>query len=761
MSKLNIEGFLSNPFFVALKIERKTKEIEFILNQSIQYGNNEECCAIIYGQILEEYLLQNKGLTECGVFHKEYENIIRNILLDYLVEEDCLKFFLNYDENAKVIELIKRKQYDSKLIKQALSRVGYFISYVTSQSIKSTNLSQILYRDIKKRIAEYNDNYVLAKLKPLKVIVDKVASGVKTECYLEFDKGYFQFSRNIDKDWFKEVRDYIHKKHGYKSDMNIGWVSSFLFGRSSDAEVLSLAVINNPEFWRFGPIDDKTFLSFAFLVAKYNGLKHAEKLIDYAFEQVCKDPVGKYLYDNKLSLYISLSPYKRMIDYCVYRLNNRLSSVTTKKIEESDYNGFLYPLYNGYEKQVQIGEAIFKDFIKKAYPNNSDKIFEIFEQPETIIQDENEEKRKRCLTLKTMLEAEFFTYEENSELSKFMYGYHTNFGDVKSILGRMYYRCYIIDKLTDRISNECLYEIFFDIFQMIECKFGIRCSYTTNHELRDKNYDLLKGILKKYDFELDDNSKSRYITALLDRKYASFEEVELFPQLEQFGDAVYELAVDNIFFYNPNTTLDHQQRESLVKAEFQIKVSKKIGIKDLYISNLHNSLNSKYHNYERIDFGLQNELTGDYIAASLEMVIGALAMDFGVQKAVDFATKIILETNPNLEAPHFEKFDIVALNNSNIDKDYLNKIYPSPFSFEDNDYYYEYNMLGYTLSKLLKICIIGNDTKEKRQMISHDLNHILEPKDFYEYVVSYLYYGIEETIKKYQFKIKSGYNDMN
>ena len=45
-----------------------------------------------------------------------------------------------------------------------------------------------------------------------------------------------------------------------------------------------------------------------------------------------------------------------------------------------------------------------------------------------------------------------------------------------------------------------------------------------------------------------------------------------FPQLEQFGDAIYELAVDNIIFYNPNTTLTHQRREDFVKSEAQIKV---------------------------------------------------------------------------------------------------------------------------------------------------------------------------------------------
>nr|MDE5566359.1 hypothetical protein [Anaeroplasmataceae bacterium] len=491
MSKHNIEGFLSNPFFVALKTQNNAKDIESILNESIQYGNNEEYCSFIYGQILDEYFHQHKELTEYRMFHKEYESIIRDILLEYFVEEDCLKYFLNYEENIKVIELIKRKQYTAKLIKQALCRVTYFIFIVTSHSIKITNLPQILYRDIKRRISEYNDNYVLTKMKPLKVIVDKIASGVKTECYLEFDKGYYH-SRNQNNDLHKSLSDYILTKHGYKYhlDMAINNNYSSLFGFGNDDKVLSLVVVNDENFWIFNGISYKTFLTFVYIVAEHNDLKHAEKLIDYAFEQVCKDPVCKYLYDNKLSLYISLQPQQKMINYCVQRISNRLSSVTTKKIEKSDYKGFLYPMYEGYDNQVLRGKEIFVEFIKKSYPNNSDKIFEIFQNPQIIIQDETRTSadriQKSLLTLETILEAEYLGYDGQSEIKTFLYGYYKNFGDIDSILGRMYYRCYIVAKLTDGISNECLYEIFFDIFQMIESKFGIPCSYTINHDLRDK-----------------------------------------------------------------------------------------------------------------------------------------------------------------------------------------------------------------------------------------------------------------------------------
>ncbi|MDE6656439.1 MAG: hypothetical protein K2J85_05550, partial [Anaeroplasmataceae bacterium] len=588
MSKRSIEGFLSNPFFVALKAENKPKDIESILNLSIQNGDNENYFYLINAGILDEYLHRHNELTEGSMFREEYQGLVQEILLEYFVEEDCLKYFLDYDENTKVLELIKRKQYNAKLIKQALNRIAFFISRLSSGSIKNTDIPLILDRDIKRRISEYNDNYVLTEMKPLKVIADKVASGVKTECYLDFDKGYLHSGKQ-NNDIDKSLSDYILSKHGYKYyyDMSIkSYNYSLLFGFENDDKVLSLAVVNDENFWIFNGQSGKTFLTFVYIVAEHNGLRHAEKLIDYAFDQACKNPICKYLYENKLSLSIPLHLQEKMIDWCVHRLNMRLSSVTTNKIEEADYNGFLYPMFDGYENQVLRGKEIFVEFIKKAYPDISEKIFEIFQNPQIVIQDETRDQinriQKRLLTLETMLESEYLGFGNQSEIKKFLYGFYKNYGTVDSILGRMYYRCYIIDKLTDKISNECLYEVFFDIFQMIESKFGIPCSYTINHELGDKNYILLKKILRNYGFELSDTYKHEYITALLDRKYASFDEVELFPQLEQYGDAIYELAVDNIFFYNPETTLNHQNRESLVKAKSQIKISKILGLNKLY-----------------------------------------------------------------------------------------------------------------------------------------------------------------------------------
>ena len=755
MSKQNIEGFLSNPFLVALKNQKNdSKSIERTLMES-RKRNYEKDIDYPYQVILEQYCSYHKVQPiDKHKFKNDYLLLVKETLVEYLVEEDCLKYFLDTEEeNEKLSIILKRKQFNAKLLKIVLNRVAFFMNFTSS--IENNDLHLLLDRDIKRKIDEFNNNYVIQEMGALKTIVDVVTSGVKTECYLEFGRTWTHYNSD-------ELNNYILKKHGYNYSDHPG-KNEFLFINESDDKVLSLAIVNDKNFWDFNYGSRKTLLSFAHLIVKHNGIRHAEKLVDYAFEQVCKDPMCKYLYDNKFELYLSLAPKERILNLCVERLSNRLGSVTTRVIDKSDYKGFLYPLYKGFDSAVDEGKEIFSEFVRKAYPNDTNRILELFENVDSIIQDAvkvDNHIQRRLLTIKIMLEAELFGYDENSRLQHFMYSYYKNFGTKESILGRMYYRCYIIKKLTGEISNECIYEIFFNILNMIDFKYNTKCSYIFNHKLRDENYIALKNILKEYDFQIKDCNKAKYITALLDRKYATFQEVEMFPQLEQLGDAVYELAVDNILFYNPKTNLEHSNREKLVKAEAQIVVSKKLGLNNLYISDLHHSLNSKFiDHYEKIDMGLRYDGQENFIADSLEMIIGALSLDFGVQRALDFTTKVILEANPELDEPRIEKFDIVSLNNSNIGKDYLNKIYPSPFN-SDNEYYWDYSKLWEAISKLLKICILGNETKEKRNEITYSANRISnysKSGEFYEYVVSYLYNGIEETIKKYRPIVESIY----
>ncbi len=749
MSKKDLEGFLSdNPFFVALKIQEENHgSLNRFFDKVKDVNGIDEGFEWVYEELLRNFLRTHKDID--GYDYKKYIPFVQETILEYIIEEDALKFFFNPEEENKIIDLVNRGQFNAKMLKIAYSKIANLFSNIHCE-ITTTDIPAIIERDLKRKINKFNDDYIMNKMGKLKEVVDKIASGVKNQCYLEFDKSWYNNDSLVP-----ELAEYVKNKHGY--DYSHFASHQYLYFDESDAQVLSHALVDDDNIWLKQEYQNKNIFGFLNYVVQYNDLKHAEKIIDCAFNNLCKNEISKFLYEKKLPLVFSKDGLLRAKLNCVAGINSKVGSFVGKEIDESDYNGLVYPLYSGFDEKIANGEDVFERFVKKAYPDDYNKVFEIFDNPNSIIQDAS--GTKRLITIAYLIEGEYFGYGDD-KLKDFVYSYYDNYGSDESILKRMYYIFYLIDKLSGVKSEAYLYEYFFDLFDMIDFKYNLQCFYKRDLKFRNASFISLKKLLSKYDLNISDDYKDLYITALLDRKYASLNEVDKFPELEQFGDAIYQLAVDNILFYN-DFELNHVTEEALVKAKYQIEVSKKLGLDKLYISNLSSGANSKYHNIEGYDNGFF-ENDKDYIADSLEMVIGVIGKEFGVQKALDFATRIIVETDDELSMPHFVESDIVKNYNSDIDKDYLAKIYPSPYD-EDSEYYSEYITMWYAIRKILLISIIGNDTKQKRQMISGFSDKVFGSsyENHYQCVVSYLYYGIEETIEKYKSIVNSNYREEN
>ena len=750
MSKKDLEGFLSdNPFFVALKIQEQEHEsLEYFFDQIKKENVIDEGFEWVYEELIRNFLTTHKDID--GYNYRSYIPFVQETILEYVVDENSLKYFFKTDEESKVVDLVKRGQFNAKMVKLAYCKIARLFLKLQRSIITTTDIPAIIERDLKRKINKYIEGYIIGKMGSLKDIVDKIASGVKNQCYLEFDKGWYNNDYLVP-----ELAEYVKNKHGYNYSSYPS--HHYLYLKTSDAEVLSYELVNDKNIWVKNDYECKTIFGLLNYVVQYNDLKHAEKIIDFAFNNLCKSEISKYLYDRKLPLVFSKDALLRAKLHCVAGINSKVGSFVGKKIDESDYNGLVYPVYSGYEDKIALGENIFKRFVKKAYPSDYDKVFELFKDTNTIIQDAS--SNKRLISIAYLLEGEYFGYAFE-RLDEFIYGYYENYGSNESILKRLYYKFYLIDKLADTKSEAYLYEYFFDLFDLIDIKYNLQCFYKRDTKLRNNSYKALKSLLNRYDLNISDSYKDLYIIALLDRKYASLNEIDKFPELEQFGDAIYQLAADNIIFYSENE-LNHISEEALVEAKFQIKVSKSIGLDKLYISNLTSDANSKYHNIEGYDNGFF-ENDKNYIADSLEMVIGVIGKEFGVQKALDFATRIIVESDDRLSMPHFVDSDIVKNYNSDIDRDYLAKIYPSPYD-EDSEYFNEYSTMWYSIRKILLIKIIGNDTKKKREMISGFSDKVFGSSydNHYQCVVSYLYYGIEETIKKYTPIVNSNYSEEN
>ena len=753
MTKQDIEGFLGNPFFAALKPSKDINDEYLcrIFNSAFANAGNYDN---IVNSIVGNFDILNKGQYRDYILTlvDERKLVIKQAIFDYLLQEDALKYFCQKNEYAEVERLIKRKQMGANLIDAVWNRILFVINNLTGDELNS--LSLIINNDVKRGIQKIEEDFVTKKMKKLKEVIDNITSGINIKCYLSFYNNYPGYHLS------NELLQYVTEKHGYKLTDRY-WDNDPM----SIKRVLSMAILNDESFWDFN--NGKDVLKFIALVEEYNSIKQAKKIIDYAFSEVCKDKELKFLYDNKFP-FDFVNTENNIIKWGLDRIKNHLNKTIAFNVSDSEAKGLLYPIYSGYENDVIKGKTIFEKFIKSYYPTDYTRFLEIFYNLDNICFFEKLDVTKETayeIIIRVAIEHDVVGFSiDRQNTRKYLSMKYKEFEDDGNVLGRLYYRLYLIDKYTNELSNEFIHEYLYGMLKGIDNKYNFKSSFVMDTKFRDEKYLILKDILSKHDVIIDDSFKQLYIIALLDRKYATAAEAKMFAELEQFGDSIYELAVDNIVFYNPNngTELNHQTREIHVNAGGQLHVAQYIGLENAYISKLSSELNLKYYHLEGHESGLPyNALNGNYLADSLEMVIGVVAKEFGIQKALDFATKIITEAN-GLSKPVIEKFDTYYLyNESKLDKEYFRKIFPSPF-YEDDDNYAQYMALSYALNKILKIAIIGNDTIEKRRKISYSLNSLMPGYDKYspyQVVVSYLYYGIEETITKYIKIVESNYKD--
>lgn len=753
MKLKNIEGFFSSPFFAAVKTDKYNpdgvkEELKNLFDTGVIRENDYffvEILGLYYSKENQDYS-KNKD---------DYISICKECILEQLSLDDAIKYFvLNDEENKKVLELIARRQFNAKLLKMVLL---YFIQF--REYIDLERLYLILRNELLKKIHTFKNNLIISEIGDFKKCIDSITSGIKLECYLDF----MCFNRDSVQ-LEKSLLDNIYQYHGYNlNDENYYG----LIIKSSLEKVLSNAIYPSNDFW-FNDGNKKSVYYFLNLVLKYNGIKHVMKIVDYMFEQICKTNRGKYIYEHKLPLVFLDNLEDKLINSSIERIQNKLNLVLKFDFTREEANGLIYPIHSNYEVLIKEGEDIFKCFIKTIYSTESDFVMNLFSNLDNIIRDEIPTPSgisKRKLTLHEVLEFDILGHAYLKQVEEYLSGFYGRYSENELVLKRFYYRIYLITKHSKGMTNECLYEVFFDLFDMINNKFNLKCEYRMNNELRNKSYDGLKKLLKEYNFEIDDKYKSVYICALLDRKHATLDEIEIYTQLEQLGDAIYELAVSNIFFYNDKTKLDGNKLTNYVNSNSQVIVSKKIGIDKLYISKLVNTLNLKYLIFERADLGAGYN-DKHYLADALEMLIAAISREFGIQKALDFATRIIIDTFSNLQEPNILKFDLKSLYKGGINRTYLDKIFPAPFTDLDNSQYSEeYCKLSNSIQKLLLVNVLGNDSKEKRNFITNNLYSQIfyknsELSDTYNLVRTYLYLGIDKTIEIYSEEILSYYNNL-
>jgi dsRNA-specific ribonuclease len=321
--------------------------------------------------------------------------------------------------------------------------------------------------------------------------------------------------------------------------------------------------------------------------------------------------------------------------------------------------------------------------------------------------------------------------------------------------------------------------MLYDFTQAVEKRTGIKTAYQLNETLRENTFQALKGKMLTFGLNISERYKTDYVVAMLDRKVATWEESERFPILEQLGDSIYNMAVAELLFFNPQYDVYnfeyYETFQDYIKASAQVKIVKQFGLDPFYLSSAKNSC--KYDSDrliapDRESFALKQERESfsneeKYLADSLEMLIGVICKDCGLIVALQFAKDLIKKTYSDIFSCEFrgenEKELIVILNDNNIARDYLTKILPALYGEKDESH----RMLEMALNKLLLTYVLGTEEKETRNYITHSFGDRTICEDLSDFgsiskiFHGYLYSGLEFVIEKYQAKIIEKYKKQN
>ncbi len=678
-----------------------------------------------------------------------------------LCDSDLAKDLLNDEEVSKAHEVYARKQYNSKLLQKLLHD---FLNLLIAHRDKHNlhNLFTISIIDELRKVQEDEINHTYGALKKT---IEKVAAGVKNNCYYEAEHSVVGFHTLL----IPALNQLLVNKTNYDfnqaHDIRADNETSTLFCNYEHKEcnrLLQLSLVNDDTFWKAH--ENFSVVTFLNEIAKLNDIRHAEKVLYFIAGNLGKMPHMDLVFKNNFPLYMS------MYDELVKSLEDQAFRFSFKRLEAyCDLSAIksmplCYPMCDAQIETLNVGKAVWNSFIcEYNYPSD-------YETVNRYLEDEV----KRFVNSKTheyadiaiILDVAPFRFGADNEDRRLFEAYHPDCFSYENIWNRVYLKAYAVTLLSEDKKTQFAYlqRIFVDLIKAIEKRIGICTAHQLDFSTRTEYYEKLKEILKAYGIQVNDDHKNDYIISLLDRDTALMEEAEMFPVLEQIGDAVYGLAVAELLFYNPDTEKLSEGFENFTRAESQVLISKKQGFDKLYLQI---GLPAKYTEYDSLFFDydtfeeehLQALNQEKYLADSLEMIIGSIYRDSGIEQAIGFTKRLLIDTFPK----HFHT-EIHPTNenkhNRSIDMDYWSRILPSPCSVMNS----ELNTLWNALNKVVLIISIGTDDKEKRRFITNSFGNTAIYGEEHNYGVSwafhdYLCNGLTSVFQNYGDTIRNNYQN--
>ena len=688
-------------------------------------------------------------------FHTRDEDIIeatRRSILRWTIDNSCFASdVLSEDEYKKARDTYKRGQYQSGVLKKL---INYFLLALHSLKdnrgnyvVHNTNHFRLmLFYDVQREYNEIKNKKVEKSFEPLKKVIEQITSGVKAECYLNANKNDWYDAREFE----DELNDYLSEKYGYNyNEFNL--YSEFV---DKSNELLQLTLVNDKNFW----LNKKFFVaSFVNEIYAKNSKAHAIKVLDYIFDKLLKNDIAKALIEAKLSL-------------CYY---DKQAIIAYHNVENKDV---LYPLsvVENEEQKVNEGKRIFESFLYDfVYPNNKEQIRERLKSN----LDSNENGPTIYGVLDYIAVKSYYMGKTRQALEIICPEFFTD----ESLWKRVYLKVYYISKMEKSESLiPYLFEKFYNLFAIIEHETGIETAIQLDDKSRNDSYNKLKSLLNSLGVSISDSMKGDYVTALMDIRSARMTEAQRFPVLEQLGDAIYNFAVSEMIFYNPyyndyeEGALNPKQRlEKYISAKGQLEVAKKFELDKMYISASTSlekgdaGLIIRVHDYfDEKDDSAKGE---KYLADTLEMILGAVAIDKGYNVAILLAKRMIRDVYEN-DFPKEVHYSFENVISKKIDRDYCIRILPGLYCA----FYHiqDYGAGGYislmrdSLYKLLGCIVLKTEDLRKREYISYGSQSIAVLFDDEYNSISpafycYLTEGVDKVVEIFGKNALDKYNKYN
>ncbi len=710
-----------------------------------------------------EYLLHMMTDIHSGMY-QEQQNILQKacerVALSFMIEQsDYAELLLTEDEFEKASAVFARKQYGSKILQKLLD----YFSQLLSISNERERLPIYFYSDIMREYQEIEEDITTKEFAPLKKKIASIASGVKASCYLRHNHRFPLQEKYLPEKWNEFLKSKTGYDYNHQFDGN-NKMSTIMYGSEDRIMVIlwKKCLLDDSEFWQ----QRETFSVFSFLeaVEKQNSKRHAEKIFEHMYSKLIKLPNIKLLMENNLPLYIANIPDIIVgLEHQAHRFTFAGLQPYYKNLDVLDAEPLCVPMSTVSKEKLQIGEQVFRNWMcAYNYPHDGEKVI-AYLQSEVNRFVNGETKQNEDVAV--IMDGAKFRYSTDSVDRRTFKLYFPECFSAENIWNRLYATAYAVTKLTDdeKAQFDSLNRIYIDLVNIVEIKLGICTAQRTDFISRDKEYNAFKLKMAEFGIAINDAHKNDYILALLDRETATLKEAERFPELEQLGDAVYGFAVAERLFYQPAELHDFSKTiEKYTCASAQVELSKHHGFDKLY---LHSGLSGKYEDYGTYGCAAdpyvlgkvsdQSKSSQKYLADSLEMIIGVLCIDQGVNTAIDF-TKRLLEEHFTEDFAHPEMRDARENRSTVTDMDYWERILPCP-----NDCTYGDNIhLSFAFNKLLVALSLGTDDKDKRNFITHNVISIgyeLSKWMFFDY----LHKGLDYVLFEYRNMVLESYNQKN